>query len=187
MISTVKAETDHPAKIHAWLNEKIKEEHRPANYLLVDSSNQTMQFCESGHTLNHFRISTAANGLGGESDSYKTPPGLLQISDKIGAGAVIGMLFTSRLAQPMCATIETRPLSTGIDTITSRILRLDGLEEGVNKGGHCDAYKRYIYIHGTAEEGLLGQPVSHGCIRMSNEDVIDLFAVVKERTLVFIF
>lgn len=146
-----------------------------------------MQCCDGGHILSSFCISTAANGLGGESNSFKTPLGLLQISDKIGAGAVSGLLFKSRFAQPLCATIETRPLSIGIDTISSRILRLDGLEDGVNRGGNCDAYERYIYIHGTAEEGLLGQPVSHGCVRMSNADVIELFAMVEERSLVFIF
>lgn len=180
-------ETTHLAKIHTWLIDTIQEELRPTNYLLVDSSNQALLWCGNGQVLRRYRISTAANGLGGERDSFKTPPGLLQVSDKIGAGAVAGMLFSSRLAQPLCATIETRPIKTGVDTITSRILRLDGLETGTNKGGNCDAYKRFIYIHGTAEEGLLGQPVSHGCVRMSNVDVIELFAETEERSLVFVY
>lgn len=182
----VTAESAHPAKIHTWLIDTIQEEQRPTNYLLVDSSNQWLQWCSNGQVLRRYRISTAANGLGGESNSFKTPPGLLQVSDKIGAGAVAGLLFSSRLAQPLCATIETRPISTGIDTITTRILRLDGLETGTNKGGNCDTYQRFIYIHGTAEEGLLGQPVSHGCVRMSSTDVIELFAGIEVRTLVFV-
>lgn len=183
----VTTDTIYLAEIHTRLIGTIQKERRPTNYLLVDSSNQAMLWCGGGLVLRRYCISTAANGLGGENGSFKTPRGLLQISEKIGAGAVAGMLFSSRLAQPLCASIEARAISTGVDTITSRILRLDGLEVGVNKGGNCDAYQRYIYIHGTAEEGLLGQPVSHGCVRMSNENVIELFAEIEERALVFVY
>ena len=70
--------------------------------------------------------------------------------------------------------------------ITSRILWLEGTEQGKNKGDGIDSYKRYIYIHGTSEEGLIGQPASHGCIRMKNKDVIDLFKEVSIGTFVLI-
>jgi lipoprotein-anchoring transpeptidase ErfK/SrfK len=63
---------------------------------------------------------------------------------------------------------------------------LQGLDEGVNKGDGVDSWSRYIYIHGTHEEGLIGQPASHGCIRMRNADVIELFASVPTKTLVWI-
>ncbi|MGB0865355.1 MAG: L,D-transpeptidase family protein, partial [Granulosicoccaceae bacterium] len=172
--------------IHARLVERIYAERRPNNYLIVESATQQLALCRDSQCLAHYSISTGANGLGGENNSFKTPSGLHQIADKIGAGAVAGLLFKSRFAQPLCATIETRPISTGADTITSRILRLDGLEPGVNKGGNCDSYERFIYIHGTAEEGLLGQAVSHGCIRMSNQAVIELFELVQERALLLV-
>jgi len=70
--------------------------------------------------------------------------------------------------------------------VTSRILWIDGMEKGINKGDGIDSYKRYIYIHGTSEEGRIGQPASHGCIRMRNKDVIDLFNGVSIGTFVLI-
>ncbi|MCE2496361.1 MAG: L,D-transpeptidase [Flavobacteriales bacterium] len=71
--------------------------------------------------------------------------------------------------------MESRPRFTGKDYVTSRILWLAGLEPGLNQGPGIDSHDRYIYIHGTHEEGLIGQPASHGCVRMLNEDVIILF------------
>ena len=68
--------------------------------------------------------------------------------------------------------------------VTSRILWLEGTEEGFNKGGNVDSFYRYIYIHGTAEEGLIGEKASHGCIRMFNQDVIELFSLVEKGTKV---
>ena len=81
---------------------------------------------------------------------------------------------------------ESNLYDANADTITSRILWLEGLEEGFNKGGNLDSKYRYIYIHGTHEEGLIGQKASHGCIRMFNNDVIDLFERVQEGTYVLI-
>jgi len=84
------------------------------------------------------------------------------------------------------ATIFTDSTTSKTDDITSRILWLSGLEQGINKGGNVDSYQRYIYIHGTSEEGKLGIPASHGCIRMKNKDVIKLFNKVNEGTKVLI-
>jgi hypothetical protein len=70
------------------------------------------------------------------------------------------------------------------DDVTTRIMWLDGQENKVNKNGNIDSHKRYIYIHGTPEEGLIGEPASHGCIRMKNADVIELFDAVPSGTLV---
>ena len=72
------------------------------------------------------------------------------------------------------------------DDVTSRVLWLSGLESGKNKGYTIDSFKRYIYIHGTSEEGLLGTPASHGCIRMKNKDIIELYEKIKIGTLVLI-
>ena len=85
---------------------------------------------------------------------------------------------------PTKTTIIHDQTDTADDYITSRIMWLTGLEEGFNRGGKVDSFKRYIYIHGTHEEGLIGQKASHGCIRMFNHDVIELFELIPLETLV---
>ena len=95
-------------------------------------------------------------------------------------------IFISRINTKRTADIVKDPINTEDDYETSRILWLSGEEEGVNKGGKVDSYNRYIYIHGTQEEGLIGLKASHGCIRMFNNDVIDLYQKVKIGTKVLI-
>ena len=116
-------------------------------------------------------------------NSFKTPTGLHSVSSMLGRGLPAGTLFKNR--RPTGKVIKKIPHSNS-DYITSRILRLNGLEDGKNKGGDVDSYNRYIYIHGTHEEGLIGKKASHGCIRMFNNDVIDLFERVQEGTYVLI-
>jgi hypothetical protein len=96
------------------------------------------------------------------------------------------MIFRGRIPTGEIAELELANVETGMDLITSRILWLDGLESGVNRGEGIDTHDRYIYIHGTNEEGRIGQAVSHGCIRMNNQDVIELFEQVDKGTLVII-
>ena len=103
-----------------------------------------------------------------------------------GHNAPINTIFTARVNTQKKAKIQKDPDNTDDDFVTSRILWLDGLEEGINRGPGVDSYNRYIYIHGTHEEGLIGQKASHGCIRMFNNDVIELFEIVKEGTKVYI-
>ncbi len=128
-------------------------------------------------------VSTAAAGFGTRQDSGQTPIGLHRIADCIGEGAPCGMVFKSRVATGEIVADGEPP---GGDWITTRILWLEGLEEGVNRGDGCDSHDRYIYIHGTPHVGLLGQPVSAGCIRMDNRDILELFARVQTGTLVWI-
>ena len=85
------------------------------------------------------------------------------------------------------ADVIKEPIDTDFDHVTSRILWLDGLELGKNKGKGIDSRNRYIYIHGTAEEGLIGTPASDGCIRMYNRDVVELFDLVDEKAQVWIY
>ncbi|KAG1663415.1 Amidophosphoribosyltransferase [Nymphon striatum] len=126
-------------------------------------------------------------GLGNLSGSFKTPLGVHKIEEKIGKGAKPGTIFKARLNTHAIAPILFNPDETSnADNITSRILWLKGLEHGVNLGNDVDTYKRYIYIHGTDEEGRLGTPVSHGCIRMANSEVIELFDEVEVGTIVCI-
>ena len=120
-------------------------------------------------------------------NSFQTPLGEHIVSEKIGEdlplGAVLkGRKWTKEVIVPIKDVIDIPE-----DVITSRILWLDGVEQGINKGGDVDSKERFIYIHGTAEEGLIGKPASLGCIRMKNKDVIKLFNRVKENTKVLIY
>tara|TARA_B110000305_G_scaffold1173_1_gene1169 strand:+ start:629 stop:1219 length:591 start_codon:yes stop_codon:yes gene_type:complete len=141
----------------------------------------------SDNTINvEYTISSAKKGIGNIRNSDKTPIGLHYIKEKYGQKTPINGRMIARKFEGLIATIYQDTSSSKTDDITSRILWLAGLEEGINKGGNVDSYQRYIYIHGTSEEGKLGTPASHGCIRMSNLDVINLFDKVKEGTKVLI-
>src|SRR4029079_7697570 len=121
-------------------------------------------------------VSTAAAGIGGEENSGKTPPGWHVVKRKIGEGAPPGAVFES--LEPSGA--RWRGEEPDADLILTRILTLDGLEPGVNAGPGCDSLERYIYLHGTNQEGRLGAAASHGCVRLANHDVIDLFERMRE-------
>ena len=127
-----------------------------------------------------FLISTSAFGVGQKENSNQTPLGLHRISRKIGGGHMIGTVFRGRV--PVGLTWQGMPEAT----IAHRILWLEGLEPGKNAGGDVDSFKRYIYIHGFADELTLGRPASHGCIHMSAKDLIRLYDMVSEGTLVWI-
>lgn len=154
--------------------------------ILVNIALQQMLVVSSNTILKTYTVSTAKAGIGAEKNSNKTPLGVHRIKNKIGDKAPLGTIFFARQASGQIAEIYTDTTDTPKDYVTTRILWLDGLEPGKNKGGNVDSYERYIYIHGTHEEGLLGKPMSMGCIRMKNKDVIELFNLVKEGTLVYI-
>lgn len=154
--------------------------------LYIDSDNQTLELWQAEKLLRTYDISTAAQGLGNENGSYKTPVGIHRIAGKIGTGERPNTIFRGRRPTGEYASIEVMDVDTGLDQITSRIMRLRGEEPGINLGGQVDTYERYIYIHGTNEEGRIGQAASHGCIRMRNHDVIELYDRVGEGTLVII-
>jgi lipoprotein-anchoring transpeptidase ErfK/SrfK len=119
-----------------------------------------------------YPISTAAKGTGNQEGSFQTPLGIHKINQKIGADLPFNSYFVAREPKG----IFTQKMATEReDWILSRILWLEGVETGVNKRGKCDTKHRYIYIHGTNEEDKIGVPSSHGCIRMKNDDMIDLF------------
>ncbi len=151
----------------------------------VDIDTQTLFFFKDKELVVNYSISTAKNGLGNQQNSYKTPRGFHQVIEKIGANQPLNMMFNARQATAELAKID-QPHYTEQDTITSRILWLSGLEEGVNLSGNVDTKSRYIYIHGTADEAHLGQPLSHGCVRMKNTDIIELFDMVEENTIVLL-
>ncbi len=154
--------------------------------IVVDISEQRLFIIDNDLVKESFPVSTSKYGEGEKENSYKTPLGKHEIKEKIGEGATINTIFVARLDTKKESEIITLPQDTEDDHVTSRILWLDGLEEGVNKGPGVDSYNRYIYIHGTHEEGLIGMKASHGCIRMFNNDVIYLYDIVEKGTKVYI-
>ena len=152
----------------------------------IDISQQRLYLKKNDDLIKSYPISSSKYGEGSTENSNMTPLGLHVIKEKIGTDVPINTLFISRINTKRTVNIENSRNKTKDDHITSRILWLDGLEEGKNKGKGVDSYSRYIYIHGTHEEGLIGEKASHGCIRMLNNDVIDLYNYVNIGTEVYI-
>jgi hypothetical protein len=125
-------------------------------------------------------ISTSAYGIGQVKNSQQTPLGLHRVARKVGAGHMIGTIFRSR--KPVGLTWQGRSAAS----IVHRILWLEGLEAGRNRGGNVDTFERFIYIHGFGDETSLGRPRSHGCVHVAASDLIPLFDRVPVGTLVWI-
>ena len=157
------------------------------NLIYVDISSQTLSYIVKGTVSKKYNISSSYYGTGSEANSLKTPLGKHEIYKKIGNDLPINAILKGRVWNGAIADIIEGPIDTDYDHVTSRILWLDGLEEGKNRGNGVDSRNRYIYIHGTAEEGLIGKPASDGCIRMYNNEVIELFELVSEKTQVWIY
>ena len=155
--------------------------------LYVDIPSQQMFFIKKGEIVNIYSISSSYYGTGNKVNSLMTPLGKHQIYKKLGENLPENAILKGRVWNGAIADIIKEPIDTDFDHVTSRILWLDGLEEGKNKGPGIDSRERYIYIHGTAEEGLIGKPASDGCIRMYNKDVIELFDLVDEKAQVWIY
>jgi UDP-N-acetylmuramate--alanine ligase len=155
----------------------------PGELFLVQSIEaQTLLVCEKETIIERYAASTSRFGNGIRENSFKTPLGLHRIREKIGAGAPMGRIFKGRRD----TGVDWDQVSIEDNLILTRILRLEGLEEGINKGVGVDSHDRYIYIHGTNREDLVGTPLSHGCIALKNQDILRLFEIVKEGTVVFI-
>lgn len=155
--------------------------------LYVDIPSQQMFFIKKGEIVNIYSISSSYYGTGNKVNSLMTPLGKHEIYKKLGENLPENAILKGRVWNGAIADIIKEPIDTDFDHVTSRILWLDGLEEGKNKGPGIDSRERYIYIHGTAEEGLIGKPASDGCIRMYNKDVIELFDLVDEKAQVWIY
>ena len=155
-------------------------------FLVVSISEQQLYVVKNDSVNKIFPISTSKSGVGNQQGSNKTPLGMHRIREKIGEKVPSGGILKGGKYIGRTAKIYTDSTDIYEDLTLTRIMRLEGLENGENKGKGIDSFKRYIYIHGTNEEGLIGKPASHGCIRMKNIDVIKLFNIVSERTYVFI-
>lgn len=157
------------------------------SHIIVSIDKQRL-YCigHQGNILIEYPVSTSKFGVGNQNGSFKTPLGEHSIAQKIGAGCEINEVFVARQAKGVLEDLRLANSSLPDDIITSRILRLQGEEMGLNKGEDIDSYQRYIYIHGTSEEDKIGTRASHGCIRMRNKDVIELFDLVSEGSKVLI-
>lgn len=154
----------------------------------IHISTQQLELCDDqGRVLRRYTVSTAANGAGEINGSCCTPRGRHIIRARIGAGQPENTVFVSRRPTGEIYTPELGAQCPGRDWILTRILWLSGCEVGFNRLGKSDTMRRYIYIHGTPDSEPLGKPVSHGCIRMRNADLIELFDLVPAGTVVEIF
>lgn len=146
----------------------------------VSIARQRVYLINNYHISALYLCSTAAAGIGNKVGSYKTPLGWHVIAECIGGGLPKGAVLKERQFSGRVWDLSKE--SKGEDLILTRILWLQGIEPGINQGDGIDTHDRYIYIHGTPEESKLGTPVSHGCIRLSNADVIELFNQIKTGT-----
>tara|TARA_X000000368_G_scaffold124981_1_gene98067 strand:- start:644 stop:1183 length:540 start_codon:yes stop_codon:yes gene_type:complete len=176
------SQTDIIKQINNYMLKKA--EYKELIFVSIDQ--QKMFHIDRDKIYKSYNISSSKFGIGNKKGSNKTPLGLHKIKEKHGEsiplnGRLIGRVFYGQIAEIFSDTTTSKT-----DDITSRVLWLEGLEKGINKGKDIDSYKRYIYIHGTSEEGKIGEPASHGCVRMKNKDVIDLFKEVSIGTFVLI-
>jgi L,D-transpeptidase YbiS len=142
-------------------------------------ASQSLELCDDeGQVLKHYAVSTALKGAGELSGSYCTPRGRHIIRAKIGADCPENTVFAGRRPTGEIYTPELGIAFPGRDWILTRILWLSGCEVGYNRLDKCDTMRRYIYIHGTPDSEPVGVPLSHGCIRMRNADLLEFFEAV---------
>ena len=152
----------------------------------VSLAQQQLDLWDGSTLLRSYPVSTALNGVGELNGSGCTPRGLHRVRAKVGAGCDAGTVFVGRRPTGERYTPELAAQHPGRDWILCRILWLTGCEPGLNRGGAVDTLRRYIYLHGCPDGTPLGVPASHGCVRMANADVVDLFERVVVGTPVHI-
>ena len=158
----------------------------PDTLVRIALDRQCMELYVRGEMCRTYPVSTAANGPGEREGSECTPRGRHVIRAKIGAGAASGTVFVGRRPTGERYTPALGAAHPGRDWILTRILWLSGTEPGRNRLGRVDTMRRYIYVHGCPDDVDITTPGSHGCIRMRNDDVVDLFGRVEVGTRVLI-
>lgn len=144
--------------------------------LVADTSTGRATLVSRGRALWTMPFSWASAGIGSRAGSNMTPPGWHRVAERFGAGAERGTMFVSRRKTGrVLKPSEWNAPDPAEDAVLTRVMWLEGLEPGVNKGPGIDSHERYIYLHGTNQEQKLGTPASHGCLRFSNADVEKLF------------
>jgi len=147
-------------------------------WLRIGLASQRLWLLEGGAVRLSYPVSTARKGAGERSGSEATPRGWHRIRIKIGAGCPENTVFVGRRPTGECYSPELARGRPGRDWILTRILWLSGAEPGRNRGGVVDSLRRFIYIHGCPDSEPMGRPLSHGCIRMRNRDLLELFEQV---------
>lgn len=150
--------------------------------IVIDLGRQQLRLTRDGELLREYPVSTGANGPGEIQGSGCTPRGRHRIRAKIGAGAPPNAVFVRRRPTGEIWSPELHASHPRRDWILTRILWLSGVERGRNRLGCVDTFRRYIYLHGTPPVTPLGRPGSHGCVRMRNEDIVELFDLVPVGT-----
>jgi len=191
MAMTVPPEPGSPeySGMVTFLKEYLEIKYKGKNFqrfLYVAAKQQKMYLIENDQVLASFPVSTAKKGLGSQAGSNKTPTGLHLIREKVGDGVPPTGIIKEKVYTGTTAEIIHHGRHGNQDIITTRLLHLEGAEPGINKGGEVDSYVRAIMIHGTNEEGLIGKPASHGCVRMKNDDILKLYDLVNSGTYVVI-
>lgn len=149
----------------------------------IDIARQTLDLLdEGGCSVRSYPVSTAVSGPGEREGSFRTPRGRHLIRAKIGAGHPLNTVFVGRRPSGELYTPELGAAQSARDWVLTRILWLSGCEPGFNRLGRVDTMRRYIYIHGSPDTMPMGVPASHGCIRMRNADIADLFERVTVGT-----
>jgi hypothetical protein len=156
-------------------------------HIEISLKEQKLWLKSDDQVVSEFSVSTAKNGAGELMDSECTPRGLHEIAEMIGKNETVNTVFVGRIPTGEIYHPALRELYPDRDWILTRIIRLAGCEPGRNKGGEFDSYERFIYIHGSPDDVEMGQPGSHGCIRMRNQDVINLFEQVSVGTKINIY
>ncbi|MDH5786610.1 MAG: L,D-transpeptidase [Chromatiales bacterium] len=154
--------------------------------ITVNIAGQRLRLERDGEVLLDVAVSTAKNGPGEVSGSECTPRGRHYIRAKIGEGCAANTVFVGRRPTGELFSDALRAEHPKRDWILTRILWLCGLEQGHNRGGNLDTMRRYIYIHGCPDSDAMGVPSSHGCVKMRNSDMIELFNMVTVGTQVLI-
>ena len=154
------------------------------DHIEINISDQTLCLFAGNNVIKKYSISTAGNGSGEQMNSECTPRGSHFIREKIGADCAANTIFVGREPTGELYHSDLREQHPDRDWILTRILWLSGCEAGKNKGGNVDSYDRYIYIHGSPDDVDMGAPGSRGCVRMRNQDVIELFERVEIETSV---
>jgi lipoprotein-anchoring transpeptidase ErfK/SrfK len=155
-------------------------------FLDISIAAQCLTIIDYGKEIRRYPVSTAKNGAGEQRGSECTPLGWHRIRAKIGSGQPVNSVFKGRRPTGEIYSAQLGELYPKRDWILTRILWLGGLEPGKNRYGNVDTCWRYIYIHGTSDEAMIGYPASHGCIRMKNIDILDLFERVQAGVNVYI-
>jgi hypothetical protein len=151
----------------------------PQSRLEISLPHQRLDLFIEGECIRSWPVSTARNGAGEAFGSEKTPRGWHRIRAMIGAGCQPGTVFVARRSTGEVWTPRLGQQHPQRDWILTRILWLTGAESGVNRAGSVDTLRRFIYIHGCPDNEPVGKPLSHGCVRMCNRDIIELFDAVE--------